>query len=78
MKIYTLGIATVSALLISQLSGPLPATNIATSSYKLDQATFSLEQTNSMLAFEIDDKDPLAVDRILVDGFELTPDQNGI
>jgi hypothetical protein len=77
MKIHTFGIATVAALLISQLSAPLQANNIETSSYTLDQATFSLTQTNSKLSFEIDDKDPLAIDRILVDGLELTSDQAG-
>ncbi len=78
MNIRTFGIATVAALLISQLTEPLPNNTSATSNYRLDQATFTLVQTNSLLAFEIEDRDPLAVDSILVDGRELTPDQNGI
>jgi hypothetical protein len=78
MKIQTFGLATVAALLISQLSAPLPSNSTATSAYTLDQATFSLTQTNSMLAFEIHDKDPLAIDKILIDGLALTPDQKGI
>lgn len=78
MKVHTFGLATVAALLISQLSAPLPSNSTATSTYTLDQATFSLTQTNSMLAFEIHDTDPLAIDKILIDGLALTPDQNGI
>lgn len=78
MKIHTFGLATVAALLISQLSAPVPSNSTATSTYTLDQATFSLTQTNSMLAFEIHDNDPLAIDKILIDGLALTPDQNGI
>jgi len=78
LKIHTFGLATVAALLISQLSAPLPNNNTATSAYTLDQATFNLAQTNSMLAFKIEDQDPLAIDSILVDGLVLTPDQNGI
>lgn len=78
MKIRTFGLATVAALLISQFAAPLPSNSTVTSSYTLDQATFSLTQTNSILAFEIDDKDSLAIDRILIDGFELTSDENGV
>jgi hypothetical protein len=68
LKIHTLGVATVAALMISQLSSPLADNNTATSSYKLDQATFSLTQLNSMLVFKIEDKDTLAIDRILING----------
>ena len=78
MKIRTFGLATVAALFISQFAAPLPSNSTVTSSYTLDQATFSLTQTNSILAFEIDDKDSLAIDRILIDGFELTSDENGV
>lgn len=78
MKIRTFGLATVAALFISQFAAPLPSNSTVTSSYTLDQATFSLTQTNSILAFEIDDKDSLGIDRILIDGFELTSDENGV
>ena len=77
LKIHTFGIATVAALLISQLSAPLPPNNTATSSYKLDQATFTLNQAGSNLTFEIGDGDPLAIDRILVNGTELKSDAQG-
>jgi hypothetical protein len=76
-KIYAFGIVTVTALVISQLSAPLPNNNTATSNYTLDQATFTLVQNDSLLDFEIDDRDPLAIDTILVDGYELPPNQNG-
>jgi hypothetical protein len=78
MKIHTFGLATVAALLISQLSAPLPSSNTATSSYTLDQTTFKLTQTNSMLAFKLEEKDPLATDKILIEGTELAPDENGL
>ncbi len=78
MRIHIFGIATVAALMISQQSAPLPNNNTANSSYTLDQATFSLVQTNSKLTFEVEDHDPLAIDSILVDGRELTPNQSGI
>jgi len=77
LKIHTFGIATVAALLISQLSAPLTPNNTATSSYKLDQATFTLNQSGSNLTFEIEEMDPLAIDRILVDGSELKNDVQG-
>ena len=78
MKIHTFGIATVIALLISQLSAPLPDNETAQSTYSLDQATFSLTQTGSSLAFKIEDNDPLAKDRIVVDGQELLRDEAGL
>jgi hypothetical protein len=78
MKIYTLGLATVAAILMSQLSAPLPPNNAATSSYKLDQATFTLNQSGSNLTFEIEDNDPLAIDRIVVNGQELMRDEAGL
>lgn len=77
MKIHTFGIATVAALLISQLSAPIPGVRTSTSSYLLDQATFTLVQTNSVLSFQIEDRDPLAVDLILVNGEELSSDELG-
>ena len=78
MKIHAFGLATVAALLMSQLSAPLPNNNTATSTHQIDQATFILTQSDSLLAFKIEDQDPLAIDSILVDGLELSPDQNGI
>lgn len=78
MKIHTFGLATIAALLISQISAPLPNNNTTSSTYTLDQATFNLVQTNSLLTFNVGDEDPLAIDTILVDGLELDPDLNGI
>jgi len=78
VKIHAFGLATVAALLISQLSAPVQNNNSATSTYTLDQATFTLVQTNSLLTFEIVDEDPLAIDTIRVNGIELRPNQNEI
>lgn len=77
MKIHAFGLATVAALLISQLSAPVQNNNSATSTYTLDQATFTLVQTNSMITFEVRDENQLAIDTILIDGLKLDADENG-
>ena len=77
MKIYTFGLATVAAILMSQFSAPLPNNQTATNSYTVNQATFTLNQRGSMLNFEIRDNDPLAIDKIYVDGNDLGTDQSG-
>jgi hypothetical protein len=74
MRIFSLvGIALLLSLIPLQASVPRMSEN----TYVLDSAKFVVIQSGSQVSVRLEDRDPEAVDTVMVDGLDIHPDSKG-